>query len=69
MADYSREIDQLRQVINGATTSVTVDGITTRFSIEQARKRLSELLNLDDASIANENVRPPVMRIKLGGAW
>jgi len=67
MADYTAEIEQLEAVINGATDSVTVDGMSTKWNITQARKRLKELRILDDASTAM--VRPAVIGMRIGGAF
>lgn len=67
MADYTKEIEQLEAILNGAVESITVDGISTKVSIDQARKRLNELRLLDDASTTM--VRPAVIGMRLGGSW
>lgn len=69
MADYTEEIAQLEQIVNGAIDSVTTDGTTTKFSIAQARKRLSELRAEDDTAVAAGKVRRRVRRANLGSAW
>ena len=37
------EIAALEDLLNDAVEDVTVDGVTTRFSLEEARKRLAAL--------------------------
>ena len=69
MADNTELITQLTSIVNGATNSVTIDGVTTRWDLEHAWKRLNELKLGDDASRAAGLVRPPVSRINIGGTW
>lgn len=44
--DYSTEIARLEAIVNSGTTSVSTDGLTTMFSLEQAKQRLAELKRL-----------------------
>ena len=69
MADYTTEIAELEELITGAAESVSVDGTSNKWSLADARKRLSELRLLDDDSIAAGRVRPRVSTLNLGGAW
>ena len=66
MADYSAEIQRLEELINSATNSVSTDGLSTNFNLEQARKRLAELYRLQGET---KLVRPRVVRVRLGGGW
>ena len=65
MADYTEEIAKLEAIVNNATNSVSVDGTSAQYNIEQARKRLAELRTRQGGA----NARPAVSRINLGGAW
>ncbi len=67
MADYTAEIEQLESVLNGAVESISVDGLSTKVDLDQARKRLNELRNLDEGSATM--VRPTITGTRLGGAW
>lgn len=69
MADYSAEIAHLEAIINGATTSVSVEGTSTSVDLKAARKRLAELRADDDDSLAAGKHRPRVFGLNLGGAW
>jgi len=60
---YEAEILRLETLINNATTSVSTDGLSTSFDLEQARKRLAELYRLQGDTM----VRPRVVRVRLGG--
>jgi hypothetical protein len=64
--DYSAEIQQLEQLINSASSSVSTDGLSTSFDLDHAKKRLAELRRLQgDLTL----VRPKVATLNLGGAW
>lgn len=65
MADNSAEIAALTALLNAGTSSVSVDGLSSSFNLEQARKRLQELKATDDTTIAAGNVRPAVAKINL----
>ncbi len=67
MADNTAEIEQLKKVVNGAMTSITVDGQTVHYSISNARKRLRELIADDDVQGAAAKKRPRSSSIWLGG--
>jgi hypothetical protein len=69
MADYSAEIELLESIVNGAATSVNVDGTSTQWDLAAAKKRLAELRNLDADSIAAGRTRPRVFKLNLDGAW
>ena len=69
MADFSKQITDLEDLLNSATRSVSVDGTSTQFDLEAARKRLAYLKTQDDDSIAAGKARPRVSSLKLGGAW
>lgn len=65
MADYSIEIAALESLLNSATRSVSVDGMSTTLDLESARRRLAELKALDDGAIAAGRVRPTNATIRL----
>lgn len=65
MADYSVEIAALEAILNSATRSVSVDGLSTQIDLSAARQRLAELKAKDDAAIANGRVRPRNATIRL----
>ena len=65
MADYSIEIAALESLLNSATRSVSVDGMSTTIDLESARRRLAELKALDDAAIGSGRVRPTNAVIRL----
>lgn len=70
MADYSQEIQKLEAILNAATSSVSSDGASASIDLDAARRRLLELRQLDDASLAAATVRKAtVTRLVLGGAW
>lgn len=63
---YEAEILHLENLINSATNSVSTDGLSTSFNLEEAKKRLAELRRLQgDLAM----VRPKVSTLNLGGAW
>lgn len=64
MADHSIEIAALEALLNSAASSVSVDGLSTSFNLEQARKRLQELKASDDSTLANGGARPVRATIK-----
>lgn len=63
---YEAEILRLETLINSATTSVSTDGLSTSFDLEEAKKRLAELRRLAGDT---QMVRPRVVRVRLGGSW
>jgi hypothetical protein len=69
MADYTNQIRELEDVLNGATESISVDGTSVKISLSEARKRLAELRGQDTESIATGKVRPRVAKLRLDGAW
>jgi hypothetical protein len=56
----------LETLINSATQSVSTDGLSTTFDLDEARKRLAELYRLQGDTTM---VRPRVVRVRLGGCW
>jgi hypothetical protein len=60
VADYTSEIAHLESIVNGAVSGMSVDGTSTQWDIDAARKRLAELRALDADSIAAGRVRPRV---------
>lgn len=69
MADNSELIAQLKQVVNGSTNSVTIDGVTTRWDLNHAWTVLNQLSLQDDCHRSAGMVRPPVFRMNIGGTW
>lgn len=66
MADYSKEIKQLEDLVNSASASVSADGLSASFDLDKAQKRLAELYRLQGTT---NMVRPRVVRVRLGGEW
>lgn len=64
-AKRAREKAQLEALISSGVKSVTTDGVTTSFDLDQARKRLDELKRLDRDADAKRLIQP----IDLGSAW
>jgi hypothetical protein len=63
---YEAEILQLEALVNSATTSVSTDGLSTAFDLDEAKKRLAELRRLNGDTTL---VRPRMARVRLGGCW
>jgi hypothetical protein len=63
---YEAEILNLETLINSATDSVSTDGLSTSFNLDEAKKRLAELYRLQGETTM---VRPRAVRVRLGGAW
>lgn len=62
---YDAEIKHLEAIVNGGVQSVATDGLSTTFSINDAKKRLAELKRLRGDSDAKRKVTP----VDLGGCW
>lgn len=65
MPDYSVEIAALEAILNSGAQSVSTDGLSMSYDLEQVRKRLAELQAQDDATIAAGKSRPTFARIRL----
>jgi hypothetical protein len=63
---YEAEILQLEQLVNSATKSVSTDGLSTTFDLDEAKKRIAELRRLQgDLTM----VRPRLATLNLEGCW
>jgi hypothetical protein len=65
MPDYSAEIAALEEILNAGTSSVSTDGLSMAYDLEQVRKRLTELKALDDATVTSGRPRPRTVTIRL----
>jgi regulator of protease activity HflC (stomatin/prohibitin superfamily) len=57
---YETEIAKLEAILNEGTGRVTIDGVTVQYSLADVRKRLTELMQKQNAA-----KRPRVARINL----
>jgi hypothetical protein len=64
MADNSKRIAQIEELLRTGVTQVTVDGTTTIVDPDSLRAELRKLQNSDDST---RGKRPVVSRIRLGG--
>lgn len=60
--DYSKEITRLEAIVNGATTSVSTDGLSTTFDLDAARTQLAELKRKQGSKSAKSLTKPIDMR-------
>lgn len=70
MADNSKQIAALEQILASGTDSYSVDGTTTKFrSRDELIKELNRLKATDDASQATGKTRRTLSRFDLSKAW
>ena len=63
MADRSQELHAINQILNSGATEVMIDGLRTRYDLEQLRLRKRELEAENDASAGRR--RPVVSKVLL----
>lgn len=70
MANYQREIREIRDKLKLGVKSVTVDGVSTVYDLDSLREQLKWYIANDDTERGLGRVRTPFVRADLsGGAY
>ena len=64
MADHTKRIAEIREILRAGATTVSTDGTSVTFDFNQLRKELRELMATDDLQ---KGRRPVAASIHLGG--
>lgn len=67
MADFTREIRELEEILASGAREVVVDGVKVVRDFDEIRRRLQDLRAQDSTAIAAGQKRPRVARINLSG--
>jgi hypothetical protein len=62
MTPIDEQIADLESLLNSGAESVIVDGVTTRFNLDQVRQRLRDLYR-------EKNHRPQALTVRMSGNW
>lgn len=69
LAELRQFRTQLRAVVYGGATSISVAGVTTQFSPDAARQSLADVENRIAAYTGGTPSRPTYMRVRFDGGY